>query len=378
MLDELERLQEMFLRDDDVEPDQRSWEHLRTQLALAMDAERQPSLPPHRKRSLYIGGIATAITAVAAAIFALALFVVPEQKGTQGTAVLDPKPSMSWLLVGAIKGKPPLDPNKGAMSLECPTARTCYASGAASNAPDAGVDSTVTHDGGSVWAPVVLPGSATLESDFTCPAPSSCMVVSFAAPTGFSMLTTDTSGTTWTERSTPVPEGAEVKELLCFTEKSCYIFAIVPDGKDHTSETALMRTVNGGTTWTTQLLPWSASSVSCSSESSCTGLQSNRPTIAWSTSDGGRTWSRRSLSDVFGAQSIESLTCPSGGVCLATTGTAVYISTDSGTTWSGSSLLAAATGPTSIDCATQTICYVTAWSGSLSRYLVYSDAPVAN
>jgi hypothetical protein len=294
---------------------------------------------------------------------------------------------------------------QGFNRLTCPTSEVCYLE--STNVVDDGDGRTVTKiyktiDGGTNWMLLAIPSVGSANTAFTCSSASVCSVGFFGVPltshtgqfargTLQSMLTTTDGGATWKRhvvRISPVLGDdpalnaslinvqGQWSQLQCFSAESCVAVAEVPsdqpqepfDGASALGvlRNVIMRTDDGGTRWTSTVLPWSRArdgspgwsnaqfmTLSCPSESKCLGLSTvlhsvvnNTQTSSvkvWRSSDGGLKWQSSWAPAPAAASSLSSgFVCPSTLRCYAAvvTGNAiggtpeVMRTNDGGVKWS--------------------------------------------
>jgi photosystem II stability/assembly factor-like uncharacterized protein len=203
------------------------------------------------------------------------------------------------------------------------------------------------------------------------------------------MLTTKNGGAKWSvlkvpmapvtgQDSAPDPQltglQGSLTQLQCFNSESCIGFGTVPSDQPSqpliapiqgASRTVVMRTQDGGKTWSSTVLPWSNTptgvpawsnaqevTATCSSPSICVGIatvlaEGNssgiQPTsmLEFRTSNGGVTWTSNWIPNIQGT--VSALTCPDEDHCYATvevgdlganSGTPEVLATsDGGGTW---------------------------------------------
>jgi photosystem II stability/assembly factor-like uncharacterized protein len=164
-------------------------------------------------------------------------------------------------------------------------------------------------------------------------------------------------------------------QLQCFSAVSCIAVALAPsdqpqepiesgDNNAGVQRTVIMRTDDGGASWTSSVLPWSSAfdgspgwsnaqvmTLSCATPSNCIGLSSvfhsvvkNSQTsnvLVWRSTDGGMTW-QTSWAPAPALASTLRLTCPTTLQCYApvVVGSTIPSNTnevmetsDGGTTW---------------------------------------------
>lgn len=210
--------------------------------------------------------------------------------------------------------------------LSCPTDAVCYAAVGNGNV------FLSTRDGGQTWARRQPPGTWVV--DLHCPAAEICLTVDRSQ--GRVLVTADGGGswqTSGTEQSV-----SEVLALDCPTASQCYVV-----GGPAPLESVIARTPDAGVTWqvvtTTQAI--GLTDIDCPTVDVCyaTGVDGGGSEtsvgILLVTTDGGRTWTRRTDSS---APYIEEVRCTQANSCfVAIGGLGWWRTTDGGQTWATSS-----------------------------------------
>lgn len=409
-------------------PDEDAWQLVRQRMAAAAAAESQLGRERARRarRRRYV--VWSAIVGSAAAVLIAGLLA------TNGATPPTPQTRHAgWRLVSSIGISYRSTIAVVAPSnLTCPTPSTCYVvtyqevavprlqsggAGPTHNEVSMPTSGEVTTDGGLTWRPLELPSGVRLDTGFSCPTATTCMVgaIPLAAAVGPAQrtqlfLATTDGGTTWTEQEvsilpdpgpdpallTPGQDGTWM-QLDCFNATTCLAFGLTPYGlaeqggpTTHVTQTVVMRTDDGGKSWKTQDLPWEPTpsggtawsnaqpaTFSCTSSQTCLGLASvmggfsadsgRQPTytLEWLTVDGGTTWTNSWVSRQTIAGEGRALTCVDPSHCLAigkSSGThspsVVLRSDDGGSTWQSALL---PTGTTtfvdSVSCSTSQDCW---------------------
>jgi hypothetical protein len=233
------------------------------------------------------------------------------------------------------------------------------------------------------------------------------------------MLTTTDGGVTWTSHmvainpvlgddaaldASLVNVQGQWSQLQCFSAVSCIAVGLVPSdqpqepfesgGANGVLRSVIMRTDDGGVTWTSSVLPWSKAfdgspgwsnaqmmTLSCATPSICVGLSSvlhsvvnNAQTsnvLVWRSTDGGVTW-QTNWAPAPALESTLRLSCPTTLRCYAAveTGTKVprgtdeiMITKDGGNTWTFESPARTARAPkineyNSVSCTSASTCWV--------------------
>ena len=202
-----------------------------------------------------------------------------------------------WQVVASLTAtsQPPRFPAAG---VACPTSRECIvALGAEEAANTRGMLGRLamvawTNDGGLTWTSRRVASLRVLPGAFACWSSTDCLLSGEAVDPindGPNLLVTTDRGLQW-ERL-PVPEGHKgwgLLQMRCVASKDCLA----------TTGRTVIKTTNGGKTWTTLLkvspTSWVAA-LSCSTAESCVAggkapWPSGESAALWTTHDGGRTW----------------------------------------------------------------------------------------
>jgi hypothetical protein len=193
-------------------------------------------------------------------------------------------------------------------SLDCPTARGCFA---VADAPDHAVVAVST-DGGRTWQRHGAPGNVTELSAIGCSSPEHCVAVGSAGGTAAIVSTTD-GGRHWVNQSTP----AAVTSLVSVScPQIAHCWAVGQAG----TAAAIVTTADGGRHWVSQSAPAatvSLASVSCGVVESCwAGGTARNGGIVLTTANGGRTWHRQVLAGSAPTR-IVTVSCSTGAGCWA-------------------------------------------------------------
>jgi hypothetical protein len=278
-----------------------------------------------------------------------------------------------------------------AMDLSCGSPTFCIWGGFGRGSGRAEGVIMASHDGGRTWQQVYGPSaSGALTVGFsTCPAPTTCMVITRSSAWGpgettahgFTppvMTVTTDGGSTW--RSFALPALATgLASLSCTTARDC----VVAGGQGSRPFAAF--TTNGGRTWVSGTLPpsFTPTQVDCPSAQRCVAWGvaapgSPRTRVPAYTSDGGRTWELAALPAGLEPRGGLVFSCPDTLHCLAITSapskmargvsatavSGVLVSADGGTSWSSAVGLGLTTpqGPPDLTvlrvvCTTSTDCW---------------------
>jgi len=315
-----------------------------------------------------------------------------------------PFSNVTWRLVsdqGPIQNFSSTGGPQGLDEMTCATAQVCYlesmvTNGSASSALAPTSNVYRSNDGGSTWTSIPIPHGMTLDTPFSCFGPESCTVGAQTGGTIYSavgtiqeILTTTNGGAKWTVLQVPMAPvtgqdsaldaqltglQGSLTQLQCFNSESCIGFGTVPSDQPQQPliaplqgaiRTVVMRTQDGGITWSSTVLPWSNTptgapawsneqelTATCSSSRVCVGIATvlaegnssgiqSTSMLEFRTSNGGVTWTSNWIPNVQGT--VSALTCPDEDHCYATvevgdlgakSGTPEVLATsDGGGTW---------------------------------------------
>ena len=220
-----------------------------------------------------------------------------------------------------------------------------------------------TANGGASWKDLPFPPSFGLPSndgggagqaseDLACPSASTCLVLGFeAVDSHVEIARTTDAGAKWT--LIPLPTSLFSSDtppsLACLSTTTC--LAISSASNNTTG--VILRSTDAGSTWalskpTTFLLDW----ISCASATSCGVLGAGSIVL---TSNGGKTWSTKTM-PAKAADTAE-LACPTPSTCLASgfSSSAIWATADAGTVWHASTLPGAA-GVANLSCGSASAC----------------------
>jgi hypothetical protein len=275
------------------------------------DGTKSPNGKDSRGRSFWIAAsVAVAVVVVAA------LIALPQGYGPSSSS---PQAPSRWRLASSVRPATaqPFRSLSGIVSpssITCPTLTVCYVIGEVSDRTNSNISESlayVSRDGGSMWhrMNVPMPAGESLDTHFTCPSATTCMVGAESTPLGVVtplLLTTRDAGMHWSKHQVPV---GVLSQVTCFSSSVCYAFGTDRDG----ARPVFLRTDDGGARWRSRGLPLEArdgqapsltgeSAFSCPTEMTCVGLVTVRlghsqplfrslATLAWRTSNGGNGWS---------------------------------------------------------------------------------------
>ncbi len=372
---------------------------------------------PLRRRWVVLGPLVASLAAVAVVL----AVVLPAVHGAASVP--------RWVLVGDVSPvwqETPSQGLTGGLSLICPSASTCYATGLG------GVQ--VTRDAGKTWAAVA--GGPTRPSaglsPVTCLSVSTCAVVVGSPDKGPLFMETTDAGKSWVTHPAPrwlssmyqvAANGSAGTDgpvtLACSTAATCsFVATNISSGT-----VRAFFTRNGGLTWSASTLPsglsvaglqcfpgdqcvlagrsaaaysasggrtWSSGTgypgfepalLSCSKASDCTVMGAVNHTSAPGSSvgvtdDGGRHWSTVDAKGLP-AGVVYGLSCPTISHCWASAGGphrlanppaeavpgAVIVSTiDAGVTWQRDALPRGVGNVSGVSCPSNNTCFALAWS----------------
>jgi photosystem II stability/assembly factor-like uncharacterized protein len=357
--------------------------------------KRSAQLRARRARLRIAGGTAALACLLAAGLVTAALAgTTPGRRTVAGSSTRH----TAWRLVSEVSAAASswraLSPSgyQQAFALVCPSATTCYAD-------SIGGQLEYTHDGGFAWQHATgtgIVGTATSLPQISCLNARDCDVQAEITGRRSTFLTTTDGGRTWTSEPGPaVPAPAQNSSaqdaMSCATISSCTVIAYYGDLSGSSSE--VFTTSDGGASWSQSTFPSPASGDFMPSGVSCTGTTcvavglivgpyhrfgsgsggaSGQGTgilagAAYTSDDGGATWSASSAPPSAGYGLISSLTCPDATNCYAIATGAVFETRDGGQTWGRvrTSGLPAPSGPYhgwgfgSISCASSSSCWLT-------------------
>jgi len=407
---------------------------------VAAQGRAHPTFDGERRRTRLTWTHPRRVFAVAAAVLLIAgVSTVMSVRGPSNSPSLSSSITRAFGVVnaGASTGDFSLTPASpsGFNLVTCPTSQVCYlesqfAFDSAGNPLPTTAYKTV--DGGTSWTAMSMPAAGTPNTSFSCPTVSVCSIGVVKSPSGSpgspfavgtvqSILSTTDGGATWTSHvvsinpvtgidsaldSTLVNVQGQWTHLQCFSSTSCIATASVPsdqpqdpvNGVDDVGvyRAVIMRTDDGGATWTSSVLPWSMNldespgwsnsqdvELSCSTASVCVGVTTvvhsvvnNGQTanvLVWRSNDGGVTWlSSWAPAPAIGILGRSTLTCPTTLQCYAAVTTGVrwpsrteqiMMTMDGGVSWtfespSTSTSPSAINNYNSISCTSGSTCWV--------------------
>ena len=218
------------------------------------------------------------------------------------------------------------------VAVSCPDAAHCWA--LESTNSSAGV--LATADGGTSWSAQPIDGINALGL-LVCASPDVCIAAGADNSGNPLVLRTTDAGTTWARVSLP-GGGGYFYGLACPTSSKC-LAVVTPDeptvGPDRAHESAgyVIASTDAGAHWVRRNLPLDDSEaygVACSSTTACVATGGGHVAV---TTDGGATWAPSKGGSIG---SLLSVTCPSTSRCVAGGygASVAYWSSDGGRTWS--------------------------------------------
>jgi photosystem II stability/assembly factor-like uncharacterized protein len=417
---------------------------------IRMDAHPDPAEHQSRGRRVRATRSFTvaAVLVVGALVTASVLIGSHARSAPPGQSASGPSWRLASLVGPATRAFTPTSGSTNSpFDITCPTVMVCYV-GAQTLVTEAGAtngtDPTqpvqvatttgayVSTDAGTTWQPLTLPPGVNLDTKFTCPSASVCMVGSQVMNGGTIngnndpqlLLRTSDGGATWSEEPVPLPPitGSDtaldptltglygtLNELTCFSATTCVGFGLVPSDQleqpislgSTVERSVFVRTADGGTTWTTYAFPWlanpdgspgwsnaEAGSFACGSSESCVGFStvlSATPNqvfsdATWRTSNGGTSWSQAWLPGVQPGFSANSISCTDALHCVSVhrvANTMTYTSvieatSDGGATWTRGSIAGGAGAELlSVTCVGGEDCWLTGSRGSGNAFSTY-------
>lgn len=361
---------------------------------------------------------------------------------TPHSSATGPFSNVTWRLVsdqGPAQNFASTGGPQGLDVMTCATAQVCYlesqvtlGSSTSAFAPTFYVYRS--NDAGSTWTSISIPNGMLLDTPLSCFDADHCMVGAQTGGTVYSavgtiqeMLTTSNGGATWKVLQVPMAPvtgqdsaldsqltglQGSLTQLQCFNSESCIGFGTVPSDQPQqpliapllgANRTVVMRTQDGGQTWSSTVLPWSNTptgtpawsnaqplTATCSTSNVCVGIAmvlaagnssgiQLTSMLEFRTTNGGVTWSSNWIPNIPGH--VSSLTCPDENNCYATANVAnlgaktgspeVLATSDGGATWQLESVFTATpstdNGLTSIACSSINNCLVSGFQRSVTN-----------
>jgi hypothetical protein len=242
--------------------------------------------------------------------------------------------SNSWQLVSLVvdqgwqvntSGPPP-------SQLACPTVTACYALAVRYASPNAGarpesVSLYVSSDLGTTWSVLPMPTGFLPTSQLSCPTAQACAVGGTQGGQPAFAMTTD-AGHQW--RVVSMSGADSLQKVACSSPDVCV--GVMGHQGQPNSTSWIVRTDDGGTSWTPATLPISGTvlSLSCPTDQVCVAVGypgAFRDTAAGfvlKSDDGGQSWTPGSLPQNFGfAPVLTAISCADASSCMAIGDTSV-------------------------------------------------------
>ncbi len=191
-----------------------------------------------------------------------------------------------------------------------------------------GVAAALTNQTGIWAAALTFPQGMSDPSAISCPGASDCAVVGYD-----SIAVTSDGSTTW-----DFPTGVSyLNGVSCISATDC---VAVGENDQSQSNGAILVTVDGGTTWTSEIVPAGVSylaGVSCVVASEyCVSVgefagPSGGVEVILTSTDGGTTWTNEPVSSPV-SSALHAVSCATTTFCMAV-GSDPVVTTDGGTTW---------------------------------------------
>jgi photosystem II stability/assembly factor-like uncharacterized protein len=264
----------------------------------------------------------------------------------------------------------------GVHAMSCPSPQTCLAVGSYEAIADERVNGlserrvttrpTVvrTTDGGRTWALMPpLPRDIVGMTDISCPTRSYCLAVGSTPDDSASdALVTTNLGRSW--RRLDIPSDERLASVACTSRSAC-----IAAGNLDNSPLSVIYTSDGGTTWMQSALPIDGylhypAGLTCLGRTRCFMVGKTvhpesgfEPGYIIESTDGGRTWTDDVLPP--GAPSLSELSCASATTCVVTggpEGTPLLTTENSGTTWIVPALPPSVASLEGVSCPTKTWC----------------------
>jgi photosystem II stability/assembly factor-like uncharacterized protein len=253
--------------------------------------------------------------------------------------------------------------NPTLLHVSCPTTLTCVAVGTAGTV-------TTTATGGMTWTPQTSGVTDDLES-VTCPSVTICYASTQSQSLdSVSILKTTNGGVSWTAQTTPIAPniGDYIGEIACTSTTTCYAAAY--SAYVGTGGGVILQTTNGGTTWNDVVDSITDGSgnwaimygMSCPSTTVCYAVGNNGVIVT----NASGTWTESSIPASVPSDTIfKSVACTSTSSCFVVGGnSSILHTTNSGSTWTAQS------SPVSdnfndIACTSATICTIVGGGGNI-------------
>ncbi len=208
-------------------------------------------------------------------------------------------------------------------AVACPSSSMCIAGGQ-------GAVALRTTNGGRTWVGEMLPSGVTEITGVACPSKSVCEAIGHDSATSgatAALLRTTDGGVSWVSEKLPAGMGGTVtgsvtstvlNAIACPSKSICE--AVGGFGNSSGEVVVALRTTDGGRSWVRRTIPGNGtvSAVACPSASTCEALfRVNGPgtEVVLRTTNGGKSWSRKTV--LPGNVGLEVIACPSTSTCMA-------------------------------------------------------------
>ena len=208
-------------------------------------------------------------------------------------------------------------------AVACPSSSMCIAGGQ-------GAVALRTTNGGRTWVGEMLPSGVTEITGVACPSKSVCEAIGHDSATSgatAALLRTTDGGVSWVSEKLPAGMGGTVtgsvtstvlNAIACPSKSICE--AVGGFGNSSGEVVVALRTTDGGRSWVRRTIPGNGtvSAVACPSASTCDALfRVNGPgtEVVLRTTNGGNSWSRKTV--LTGNVGLEVIACPSTSTCMA-------------------------------------------------------------
>ena len=230
-------------------------------------------------------------------------------------------------------------------------------------------------DAGRTWSIVLTLPPSDGFLDPSCPTPTSCSVLELPSNTSrLRILTTNDAGSSWTVHTLPraISTGGG---LACPTALECVAWSSSFEFTTRTSTTTILRTHDGGSTWSrqTDAHPGVAITLAtCSSATTCELIGSDDVgVVVMGSRDAGHSWAFQSLPP--GVLQVTGTACTSLKSCViairANRGDGAYVTPNAGIGWTAAPMPTSTAALTEITCPTATFC-----AGAANGIVASSDA----
>ena len=208
-------------------------------------------------------------------------------------------------------------------AVACPSSSMCIAGGQ-------GAVALRTTNGGRTWVGEMLPSGVAEITGVACPSKSVCEAIGHDSATSgatAALLRTTDGGVSWVSEKLPAGMGGTVtgsvtstvlNAIACPSKSICE--AVGGFGNSSGEVVVALRTTDGGRSWVRRTIPGNGtvSAVACPSASTCEALfRVNGPgtEVVLRTTNGGKSWSRKTV--LTGNVGLEVIACPSTSTCMA-------------------------------------------------------------